>query len=109
MSLSAMDTGALTALCVGWLSVALALGLDLFGRKRRDPAFRWMGAGLLVMLSGGVLSQFTHVRRWPHDQLLAVGTVTLAVGLAGFACVIVGVVIRVRTQDSDSRASYDSR
>jgi hypothetical protein len=109
MSPSAMDTGALIALCVGWLSVALALGLDLLGRRRRDLAFRWMGAGLLVMLSSAVFSQFAHVRKWPLGHLHAIDTVNLAVGLAGFACLIVSVVIRVRSQHSNGRASYDSR
>jgi hypothetical protein len=109
MSLSAMDTVALIALGVGWLSVVLALGLDLLGRKRRDLAFRWMGAGLLVMLSGGVFSQFARVRKWPISHLRAIDTLTLAVGLVGVAFVIVSVVIRVRSQHSNGRASYGSR
>jgi hypothetical protein len=109
MSLSAMDIGALIALCVAWLSAALALGLDLLGLKRRGLAFRWMGAGLLIMLSGAVLSQFAHMRKWPLSHLRPIDTLTLAVGLLGFACVIVSVVIQVRSQHSNGRASYDHR
>jgi hypothetical protein len=45
MSLSAMDVGTLIALCVAWLTVALALGLDLLGRKRGYPGSRWMATG----------------------------------------------------------------
>jgi hypothetical protein len=101
MSLSAMDAGTLIATCVAWLTVALALGLDLLGLKRRDLAFRWMGTGLLVMMSAGAFSQFAHVRKWPLSHLTVIDTLTLAVGLAGIVCVIVSVVIQIRSQHGE--------
>lgn len=48
-----MDTGTLIALCAGWLVVAVALAADLLGRRPRSVPFRWMAAGLPVMLGAG--------------------------------------------------------
>jgi hypothetical protein len=109
MSLSAMDVGTLIALCVAWLTVALALGLDLLGRKRGYPGSRWMATGLLVIMSAGVFSQFAHVRKWPLSHLTVIDMLTLAVGSVGIVCLIVSIVIQIRPQHSSSRSSYDSR
>jgi hypothetical protein len=104
VSLTAMDVGALIALCAGWLSVVLTLSLDLLGFKRRGVAFRWMGAGLLTGLSGALFSQFAHIRAWPRSHVLAIDGLTLALGLMGMACVIMGIVITARTRRSTGRS-----
>jgi hypothetical protein len=67
-----------------------------------------MGTGLLVGMSGGVLSQFAHIRKWPLSHLTVIDTLTLAAALAGLVCVIVGFVIQIRSQPSSSGSSYDS-
>jgi hypothetical protein len=109
MSLSAADAGALIALCVAWLTVALALGLDLLGRKRRYAGSRWMATGLLVIMSAGVFSQFAHVRKWPLSHLTVIDMLTLAVGSVGIVCVTISVAIQIRPQRSGNRASQESR
>ena len=99
-NLSVMDVGALIAVCVGWLSVVLALGVDLLGIRRRGVAFRWMGAGLLIGLTGVLLSQFAHIRKWPPSHVLAIDTSTLVLGLLGMALVITSLVITARARHS---------
>ena len=83
MSLSAMDTGGFIAVCVSWVVIVLALALDLSGRRRRHPAFRWMGAGLLVMNTGAVLSNFARVRHWTGGPLAALDKLDLVDELLG--------------------------
>jgi hypothetical protein len=98
MSLSVANISALIALCVGWLSVALTLGADLLGIKRRGAGFRWMLAGPLIALTGLLLSQLAHIRKWPRSHVLAIDTVTMALGLLGMTLVITGFVITARTR-----------
>jgi len=92
------DAGALIALCACWLSSALSLSLALFGRKRRDMSYRWLGAGVLVMLTGGVFGQFARIRRWPASQLLIIDDLNMVLVLAGAACVVVSAVAWMRSR-----------
>jgi len=108
VSLAATDMATLIALCIAWFSIALALVLVLVGRgvpgrRPRGTAYRWLGAGLLMMCTGAVVRQFGEVRKWPLSQLLAVDNLNLALGLAAFACAITGVVAGVRSRHATGR------
>jgi hypothetical protein len=109
MGLSAMEAAALITGCVAWITLALALGLDLLGRKRGHAGLRWMVTGLLVVTSTGVFSQFAHARKWPPSHLTVIDMLTLTVGVVGIVWVIVGIVIQIRPQHSSSRSSDNSR
>jgi hypothetical protein len=98
--LSAVDGGALVAVCVAWLVVVLALGADLFGFTQRDMGFRWAGAGMLIGLTGILLGQFAQIRKWPHSHLRAVHVSVLVAALLGMALVITGVVRTIGERDS---------
>ena len=94
----AFNTLALAALAIGWLAVAGSLLGGLVRRKRHDLLFRFIGVGMLVMLTGGLLSQCAVVRQWPHSQQLVIDGITLLLGVAGIACVIAGIALRARSR-----------
>lgn len=61
------------------------------------------------MCTGGVIRQVGQVRGWPLSQLLAIDNLNLVLVLAGFACVITGVIARVRSTNATDTASPGPR
>lgn len=99
MSLGAVELNSLIFLCACWVVVALVLALDLSKRKPLgSSSSRWGRTGVLVMITGPILSQFAEYRHWPRSQQLALDTMTLVLVVAGFASVIVGITILRRSQ-----------
>jgi predicted transporter len=114
MGLSSVDAATLIAVCVTWLAIALTLLADLTGRsfagrKPQGLAYRWIGAGLLVMCTGAVVRQFGEVRRWPAGRLVVIDTLNLVLAVAGIVCVVTGIVATVRSRRAARGASYGSR
>jgi membrane protease YdiL (CAAX protease family) len=105
-----VDTAALIVLGVAWLVILLRLAAELTGRsfagrRPQGPAYRWMGAGLLVMFTGLVATLFGQVRHWPAGQLHTIATVNLVLAVAGTACLIIGVVAVIRSRRDARGAS----
>jgi hypothetical protein len=98
-----VDAATLIVLCAAWLVLALAVLADLTGHRppRHESlglAYRWMGAGLLLMCTGAAVRQFGEVRKWPVSRLLVLDTLNLVLTVAGVACVITGIVAAVRSR-----------
>ncbi|MGE5289365.1 MAG: hypothetical protein ACM3ML_19630 [Micromonosporaceae bacterium] len=98
MSLSAADTAALIALSVAWLVLAARLILDTLGYKPQGLTLRLVEAGLLVMCTGALITQFAATRQWPLSQRLVLDKVNMVLVLAGGACIVIGTVARVRSR-----------
>jgi hypothetical protein len=98
MSLGAASTTALVVLGVSWLALAVRLVVDLVSRRPKGMRFRLMWGGMMLMLTGGLLSQFAVVRQWPPSRSLVIDSITLMFGIAGVACGAVGIASRRRSQ-----------
>ena len=98
MSLGAANLAALIVLGAACLMVAVSLMVDIVGRKPRGLSFRLIAAGLLVMFTGALLSQFAVARQWPPGQRLGIDEMTMVLGAAGGACVVASIVARVRSR-----------
>jgi hypothetical protein len=105
-----VDTAALIVLCVAWLIILLRLAAELtgrsfVGRRPQGLANRWIGAALLVMFTGAVATLFGQVRHWPAGQLHTIATVNLVLAVPGTACLIIGVVVAIRSRRAPRGAS----
>ena len=98
MSLGAANVAALIVLGATWLVVAVSLMVDIVRRRPRGLSFRLIAAGLLVMFTGALFSQFAAARQWPLSQRLGVDEMTMALGVAGGACAVASIVARVRSR-----------
>jgi hypothetical protein len=88
-----LDTVAIAAT---FLIVLAVLVLDVTGRVRRAPYFRWQGAGLLLMFGVMFATQLAEDRGWPSSRLHALHSIEMPVILAGIAFVGVGLLVFAR-------------
>jgi hypothetical protein len=79
-----------------WLLILSVLVLDLVGVLHRGTGFRWQATGLLIMNTAADVSSFAHHHGWAGSQVATLDWATLLVILAGFATLIVGLVIGAR-------------
>ena len=79
-----------------WLLILSVLVLDLAGVLHRGTGFRWQATGLLIMNTAADVSSFAHHHRWAGGQMATLDWATLPVIAAGFATLIVGLVVRAR-------------
>jgi hypothetical protein len=79
-------------LAVSWLVILVALVLDLTGLRRRAAYDRWIGTGLLLMISVILTTQFAELHGWQSNQLEMLHTFELPVVLASAAIAGIGAV-----------------
>jgi len=79
-----------------FLVVLAVLVLDVTGRVRRAPYFRWQGAGLLLMFGVLFATQLAEDRGWPSSRLNALHSIEMPVILAGIALLSVGLLVYAR-------------
>jgi len=91
-----MDTATLIVLCAAWLLIAGTLVFRLIRPRPASRGSRWMGSGLLIIMTVAVISTFAHHRNWPIPRLLVIDWLTMAVGLIGVGCVATSLVIQAR-------------
>jgi hypothetical protein len=88
-----MDMVTLIVLSVAWSTSAAVLVISWVVKPRaRALPGRWIVAGLLVMMSGGIVSQASHMLRWSYEPQLIIDGLTLIGGLVGTGCVVVGAI-----------------
>jgi hypothetical protein len=85
-------TGTLIVEAAAWLLNAVVLTGEAAGWLRRGPAFRWQGAGLLLVMTAALADTWTVQRSWPPGSAGAVQVAALAAGLAGLAAVGIGLL-----------------
>jgi hypothetical protein len=104
-----MAAGAAIAGIIAWLAVAVRLGLDFAGRRRnrkwQSTGFRWMGSGLLVVMTGVVLVEWADYRNWPYSQRHDIATMLLIFALPALACVFVGLAVETTARAADHMAA----
>jgi hypothetical protein len=88
-----------------WLVILASLALDVTGVRRRGTYLRWLWAGLLLMSSVTLAWEVAQLRGWPVSRLHTLKTMTLPVGLAGFALAIVGIFVNGRTRRGNGGAA----
>jgi len=98
MSLGSMNLIVMIILAMAWIVIAAALGLDLSGRRRAWPGFRWLVGGLLILLSTELFSEFTHDRNWPGSQLLAIDVFSIVACVALLVCIAKAISVRARSR-----------
>lgn len=92
-----MSVATLIVLCVAWLMVAATVVFRLIRPRPSSWSSRWMGYGLLLIMSAAVISAFAHDRNWPAPRLLELDWLTMPVGLIGLGGVATSVVIQIRS------------
>ena len=92
-----------------WLLMLASLALDVTGVQRRGAYFRWQLAGLLLMIGVTLAWEVALDCGWRGSRLHAFKTMTLPVGLAGFALVVVGMFVYGRARRGNGRAAEHQR
>lgn len=87
-----------------WLIILTVLVLDLTGVLHRGTGFRWQATGLLIVDTAVDASGFAQLHGWAGSQIYALQSATWPLMLAGFATVIVGVIIQGRERRKARRA-----
>ena len=80
------------------------LVLDLTGVLHRGTGFRWQATGFLIMSTALDARVFAHDHGWAGSQITALDRATGVVMLAGFAALVVGLVIQLRESQKARRA-----
>jgi hypothetical protein len=88
------------ALAIGWLAGAVRLGLDLAGRTRDRPGYRWMLASLLVMLAGVLALEILDDMNAPFAQRHAAAGIVLWLAVPSGAILLKGIAIKGRSRSS---------
>jgi hypothetical protein len=91
-----------------WLIIATLLLLELTGVVHRGAAFRWQGAGLLLIESAIGIDALSHHYDWSGGPVTALQKAALPAGLAGLALVAIGVFVHVMGRLAAWRRSADS-
>jgi hypothetical protein len=101
------DMVTLIVLCVAWSAGAVSLAVGWMLRTQaRTLGGRWFSAGMLVMMSAGILSRLSDILRWPHELQLLIDGPALVAGLIGMGCVLMGAV-KGQSERSGSRSAVE--
>ena len=95
------DIALTIALAVGWLGCAVRLGLDLAGRTRARPGYRWMLASLLIMVAGTLALEILADLNRPFGQRQFVARIVLILAVPSAALLLIGIAIWGRWRSAD--------
>ncbi len=91
------------ALAVGLMFLLASLVLDAAGFRRLHAGGRWQGYGMLLALSGVLVSACGQARDWPVPRLREVHAVMSAGVLSGVALLAIGLTIQFRVRSQGGR------
>jgi hypothetical protein len=89
------------ALAVGWFAGAVRLGLDIAGRARERPGYRWMLASSLIMVAGTLALEILDDLNRPFAQRQAVARIVLFLAVPSAALLLKGIAVKGRSRSTD--------
>ncbi len=97
-----MGTATLIVLCIAWLAVAGTLCFRLIRPRASSQGSRWIGFGVLAIVTAALACQFGRTSGWPVHRMLGHDPLTMALGLIGIGCTVAGLVIQARNSPAAS-------
>ena len=95
------QTALTVTLAVAWLALAVRLGLDLAGRTRERPGYRWMLASILIMVAGTLALEILDDLNRPFAQRHVVARIVLLLAVPSVALLLTGMAIKGRSRSAD--------